>query len=215
MDRLPATLARPCRVPRRRRIEPDGQRPALTQRRVAGRPVQGAVAGRCGPGHAARPCRWNPDVNPSCNKVSYENTAALHGVAGTCAVIVRDPSPNAPLKDASELRSFQSVDKNGVERGAGAPQDGKRLELIRIPERSGIVATRELENEGGIRRWPGSLHARRTAAADPEFPFVPCHHSRNPGEVICHPVAAVNLHLANGERRQSSSSVTDARVPAA
>ena len=72
VDRLRAALAGWCRMPGRRRVEPDGQRSALTQPGVGGRPVQGAVADRRGLGHAAQLCRWTRDVNPgqpSCNKV--------------------------------------------------------------------------------------------------------------------------------------------------
>ena len=72
VDRLCAALAGRRRMPRRRWVEPDRQRAALTQRRIVGGPVQGAEADGRGLGHAAQLCRWTRDVNPrqpSCNKV--------------------------------------------------------------------------------------------------------------------------------------------------
>ena len=62
---LTTTLARRRRGPGHTGIEPDRQRPALAQRYIAGRPVQGAVAGGRRPGQDAQLCRWTPNLNPS------------------------------------------------------------------------------------------------------------------------------------------------------
>jgi hypothetical protein len=76
LDRLAAPLARWRCVPGRRRVEPDGQRSTLTQRRVVGGPVQGAVAARFRFGHAVQLSRWTREVNP--RQASYNNARRSH-----------------------------------------------------------------------------------------------------------------------------------------
>ena len=63
VGRLRAALGRGGRLPRRRRIEPDGQRAASKQRGVVAGPVEGAVAGGRRLRHDAQLCRWTHDVN--------------------------------------------------------------------------------------------------------------------------------------------------------
>ncbi|SLN63831.1 hypothetical protein ROA7023_02978 [Roseisalinus antarcticus] len=64
VDQLCAALAGQRRMPRRRRVAPDGRRSAHAQRSVVAGPAQGAVAARCRPGHAARPWRRTRHVKP-------------------------------------------------------------------------------------------------------------------------------------------------------
>ena len=96
-------------MPRRRRVEPDGQRSTLTQRRVVVRPVQSAVAGGRRPGREAQLCRWTHDVNPrhaSCNNAP-------------------------PLRSRRRQLRLQSGDGRNPAPDPTAPHPGERYSLLK------------------------------------------------------------------------------------
>lgn len=81
------------RVPGHLLVQPDQQRPAITERSVVVGPVGGAVAGGLWLAHAAHLTAWINDVNPVrrefCNNAHAQQEAGIMRIPAGCRRRIR------------------------------------------------------------------------------------------------------------------------------